>query len=307
MLIATRNRPTEIQTLLASLTGQKIDQIVVVASGADIHKVLGDFQESLKIDYIQSEPGQARQKINGIQTLRSDLDWVIFSDDDVVYHANFIETLRNTIITHNKPSLKGIGFQITNGKLRTNGKLKKIYNRVFSLQHGEPGSVNPSGECIPYSECTEATATMWLNGASAWRYELVLSYATPVPETKYAAFEDAIFSFGNFAPGSLVYFPNLELRYQAPENQTQLNALTLESYLLWKMFFVSKYKLSFPKCMWSSFGLCVIFLIRKNTQQGLIQRVKKTSHVLSNMIRIYFSHDREQETINVIKRSLPTA
>jgi len=307
MLIATRNRPTEIQALLVSLLGQDIDQVVVAASGTDIGEIIASFKGSLAIDYVQSEAGQIRQKMTGIKTLRNDLDWVIFSDDDVAYPPTFVQALKKTIVDHDKPGLSGIGFQITNRKSVSHGKLKKFYNHCFFLQNGKPGMVNPSGDCIPYSDCKEPTTTMWLNGASAWRYKLVLTYTSPVPETRYAAYEDAVFSFGNFAPASLFYFPDLKLKYQAPGDQTQLDAITFESYLLWKMFFVAKFKLSVPKFMWSSCGLSMLYLIHKSSKDDLSERIKKVFQVLGYLTKIYLSHDREQETIRTIDKYLPKA
>lgn len=207
----------------------------------------------------------------------------------------------------NSDKLSGIGFQITNGNYISFGKIRKIFNNIFCLQNGAPGVVNSSGDCIPYSNCKVPTFTMWLNGASAWRYKHVLNYGSPVPETKYAAYEDAIFSFGNFAPGTLRFFPHLQLSYQVPANQTQLDSAVYESYLLWKMYFVVKFNLSMRKYILSSFGLSLIFLFNKSSQDNILTKFVKISQVQNYLRRIYFSDDREKETIKVIKTCVPTA
>lgn len=307
ILIATRNRPREVQTLLATLVGQDIDQVVVSGSGSALDTVLHDFIGLLDLTYIKSKAGQIRQKMTGIEALNSDLDWVIFSDDDVEYPSNFIEMLKSSIQKYGKSSLSGIGFHIVNGKSIPQGKMRKFMNEFFLLQSGQPGTVKPSGDCIPYSTCKEPSATMWLNGASAWRYEHVLGYNSPVPETRYAAYEDAIFSFGVFATGDLIYLPELQLRYQIPDNQTSLDALTYESYLLWKLFFVIKFKLSIQKFLWSSVGLSLIFLTRKNTKEKRAQRFKRINLVWGHLIEVLRAQDREKAAIDIIKYHLPTA
>jgi glycosyltransferase involved in cell wall biosynthesis len=307
MLIATRNRPNEVQALLASLVGQEIDQIVVSASGVALDAVLQDFIGLLNLTYIKSEAGQIRQKMSGIKALRSDLDWVIFSDDDVEYPSNFIEMLKRNIKEFGKSSLSGIGFHIVNGKSIPQGKIRKFVNAFFLLQSGQPGTVKPSGDCIPYLSFNEPTATMWLNGASAWRYKQVLSYSSPVPETKYAAYEDALFSFRVFATGELIYIPELQLRYQIPDNQTILDALIFESYLLWKLFFVIKFKLSIQKFLWSSVGLSLLFLTSKNTQEKIARRFKVIKLVWRFMIEILRAQDREKSVVGIIRNHLPKA
>ena len=306
ILIATRNRPREVRALLASLVGQDINQVVVSASGLALDTVLQDFIGLLNLTYIESEAGQIRQKMTGIEVLNSDLDWVIFSDDDVEYPSNFVEMLRSSIQEFGKSSLSGIGFHIVNGKSIPQGKMRKFVNAFFHLQSGQPGTVKPSGDCIPYLSFNEPTATMWLNGASAWRYEQVLGYSCPVPETRYAAYEDALFSFGVFATGELIYIPKLQLRYQIPDNQTSLDALTFESYLLWKLFFVIKFKLSIQEFMWSSVGLSLIFLTRRNTKEKRVQRFKVINLVWSFLIEVLIAQDREKAVIEIIRNHLPT-
>lgn len=307
MLVATRNRKNEIEALLNSLVDQGIEQIVVSSSGEDISSIVEKFRESLNVEYIKSEPGQIRQKMNGIKALRSDLDWVIFSDDDVEYPNYFISQLKNSIIGFEETKLTGIGFQITNANLRHESRSKKLFNRLFFLQFGEPGRVYPSGDCIPYSDINKPLATMWLNGASAWRYRTVLEYWSPVPETKYAAYEDAIFSYGNYVNGNLVFLPQLQLRYQVPANQTSLNTLTFEAFLLWKMYFVIRFKLSFPKFTWSSVGLSLVFLFNSNTYEKLNQKLLSIYRIWRYIFVVAGSQNREMATIEIIKYNLPTA
>jgi glycosyltransferase involved in cell wall biosynthesis len=307
MLIATRNRKNEIRTLLSSLVDQDLDQIVISASGEDISTVTSHFKGLLNLTYIRSEPGQIRQKLSGIKELRSDLDWIIFSDDDVEYPAHFIDRLKYSITDHGNSNLSGIGFQIVNGDIPPNGKFKKFFNWIFLLQSGKPGSVNSSGDCIPYSESKEPIATMWLNGASAWRYEHVLGYESPVSETRYAAYEDAIFSYSNYVSDNLVFLPCLKLRYQKPENQTSLDAATYESYLLWKMYFVAKFELSFPKFIWSSLGLTIIFFANTHTQDSWVVRLEKLTQVWRYISKVIASSDRESRVAEIIKDYLPKA
>ncbi len=307
MLIATRNRPNEVKRLLSSLVNQDIEQIVVATSGEDISSVIAYFRNSLNLEHIISEPGQIRQKMNGIKALRSDLDWVIFSDDDVEYSANFIEQLEKGIEAYRESNLSGIGFMIVNGNVPAKSNLKKLFNRFFLLQSGRPGDVNSSGDCIPYMGSREPLATMWLNGASAWRYNLVLGYQSPVPETKYAAYEDAIFSYGNYVNNNLIFLPCLQLGYQVPENQTSLDAATYESYLLWKMYFVAKFELSFPKFIWSSLGLTIIFFANTNTQDSWVVRLEKLTQVWRNISKVLASSDRKSRVVEIIKDYLPKA
>ena len=174
MLIPTRNRPNEIRKLLQSLVGQRIEQIVVCSSGDDLSSTISEFDDDLPIMHIVAEPGQINQKMVALERLKGDLDWVIFSDDDVYYPRDFLLRLNNFLETQKSSNLLGIGFQIHSKTTLKNNFFRFVFCSLFRIQTGKPGSVQRTGECISYVHYDSTIETEWLNGASVWRFSEVL-------------------------------------------------------------------------------------------------------------------------------------
>ena len=84
VLIATRNRPQQLNTLLGSLSKSvdRISQVTIVSSGENISEIINNHRPYLPLTYFHSEiSGQIAQKMKGIELISSKTDWVLFLDD----------------------------------------------------------------------------------------------------------------------------------------------------------------------------------------------------------------------------------
>ena len=307
LLISTRNRPEQIRKLLSSLDSQEISQVVVSASGANIEYVLNEFKSRLKLEYIHSEPGQIRQKINGLRVFKNDLDWIIFSDDDLFYPNDFISKFKCSVESADSQGLIGVGFRISNAGEVSKRLHARILNKFFLLQGGSPGSVNQSGECVSYFKGEQRHATMWLNGASAWKAEYAHTYSSIASDTKYAAYEDAIFSHQLSNAGKMMYFPELQVYYQDPKNLTQFTSLTFQSYSFWKLYFVIRFGLSFSRYIWSTLGFSFIYLANQNSNEKIKIRLRTLIDSWQGILGVLINKDIEKRIVEVLRCQLPKA
>jgi len=301
MLIPTRNRPEEIRSLLKSLLGQGIEQIVICSSGDDLTRELSEFFGILPITHIVAEPGQINQKMIGMKHLVTNLDWVIFSDDDVCYPGDFLLNVSTFIDTHESADLLGVGFQIESLVNVKKSILKTIFCTIFRLQIGKPGSVQENGECISYMQSNSALATNWLNGASVWRLSEVLKYESPDRFTKYAAYEDAIFSHRRSKYGQLLYSPELRIKYSHPEKITKLNDITFRSNCLWKLYFVLEFQLSLVKFVWSNIGFTLQFIISTGSEVKKRRKLESVLSVWTGIFRVCLSKNPKSEVLDLLK------
>jgi glycosyltransferase involved in cell wall biosynthesis len=273
IVIPTRNRPNQIGKLLESLIGQDVDQIIVSFSGQQLLNVIEKFSDLLPIKFIESSPGQINQKINAISSLDKNIDWVVFSDDDVVYPWDFFKILKSVVREQNIKDVIGIGFKINSYSKKVKF-ISRIFNSLFRIQSGSPGSVRPNGECIHYSNGNISLETQWLNGASAWRISEALAYSSAVPSTKYAAYEDAIFSHSRSACGKLMFIPTLQINYSDAESLNRITCSSFKPVFYWKLMFVINYQLSIHKYIWTSIGISFAYLVSKNKNEKLFDKLK---------------------------------
>ena len=72
VLIATRNRPEQLNTLLISLrrSAKRFNQVIIVSSGIDVSGIVNSHQTFIPINHFHSKiSGQIAQKIKGIDLL----------------------------------------------------------------------------------------------------------------------------------------------------------------------------------------------------------------------------------------------
>jgi len=96
ILIATKDRPNQLQNLLDSIcqSSNLPNKVVIVYSGKDITSVANSFQKKINLELIYSPvASQMYQKSKGIKALGNSHNWVLFLDDDVVLEVNTIERM----------------------------------------------------------------------------------------------------------------------------------------------------------------------------------------------------------------------
>lgn len=218
VVVATRDRPKKIERLLESLESSTIplQEVVIVSFGTDISKSLEKFRKTLRIKYHQSKiPGQVVQKKQAIQLLSSDLDWCIFTDDDLVFDARAIEQALETVVRFGADEVSGVGFALTStSRSAVANPPMRFLARVLGLDGKSPGRVLSSGHATSYLDALDDLQTNWLNGVSMWRLDKAKKYGVGVPSARYAACEDLIFSYPMSKQGKTVFSSKAKVFFQ---------------------------------------------------------------------------------------------
>lgn len=268
ILIATKDRPESVRKLLRSVERSTIKpkSLVIVSSGQPIDDVVLEFDNSLDIDYFHSEvTGQVKQKKIGIAKLRKDIPWVVFLDDDLVVAPNTFEKAFETLFIHNKPvdGIVGIGLGLTpTSRINKSSRAQKFLGIAFLLGSRTPGKVLGSGQGVSYLESTKPLFTEWLNGASIWKIQSTIDYATSVPSSRYAACEDLVFSYQQSKKGKLLFAPEAKVFFQDMEPNDYNRSQAIISGAAWRYYFVkSNPELSQWKLMYSQFGRLAYILM----------------------------------------------
>jgi GT2 family glycosyltransferase len=133
VIIASRGRPTVLSDTVASLHRQSyaIDQlIIVVARESDAERL-----QLLKHDAILvvGPDGLTKQRNAGIRQLASHIDWVMFVDDDVELHCDYL--LEACEFLHRNPSVAALsGFLLADGNLSR----EQAHNLILNYQESSP-------------------------------------------------------------------------------------------------------------------------------------------------------------------------
>lgn len=303
ILIATRNRKQCVRNLLNSLLESDIKEIVISASGQDLTELVHEFSLHLPVKYMLGDAGQIRQKLNGISVLSEELDWVIFSDDDLEFSSQFLSILEEAL-SELSSDVIGVGLNLQINNIQNQSKVHRFIRKVFNLQNGKEGSVQPNGECVSYLNSKIPIETFWLNGASVWRRKTVEQYNSIFPETKYAAYEDAFFSHAASKTGRLLYRPDLKIKYSGSGIPTMMSSLVFLSVNYWKLLFVLSFKLSLKRCLFSIFGSTLIFLFSKSTTESIRQKVVTVIHLFMILFIMFFVKNKLNFMLSAVTREL---
>lgn len=262
LVICTRNRAHYLGNLLESISHSNIypRQIVLVSSGEDIKKMVSPYYEIINIKHIHTKKiGQSNQKVIAISSLDADIDWVFFLDDDLLLLPDTIDFVLERIKQLNGKNIAGIGTQIM--PLKT--PLTPYKKDKTNISKKKLGKILKSGRALSYQGQIE-TNTEWLNGASIWRRKVLQKYQLPLLDSKYAAYEDVIFSTEVNKTYELLYDPQIKISEQISHNESQPNLSAFKYINLWTGYFVctdSRTKLSSFKL------LTILRLLKFSTQK----------------------------------------
>jgi GT2 family glycosyltransferase len=267
LIICTRNRADSLELLFESISQSitKPAQIILVSSGGDVSRIVSRFSRKLNLLHKHTDKvGQSNQKIIGIGLLDSRIDWVFFLDDDLLLMPDTINQALEKIHQVEDKNVVGIGTQILPIHNPLNpaphGKLKTPKNKL--------GTISKSGRAISYQNIEEVE-TEWLNGASIWNKKILQEYQLPILDSRYAAYEDVIFSTKVNKIYKLIYEPQIKIVEQVSHNNSKQNISAYTYINLWTGYFVcidARTKLS-------SFKILVILRFLK----FLIQQIRFTN------------------------------
>ncbi len=244
VLIATRNRPEQLNTLLISLrrSAKRFNQVTIVSSGIDISGVVNSHQTFIPINHFHSEiSGQIAQKMKGIELIPSNTEWVMFLDDDVIISEYSIDRLINNYLTNSDyKDVVGFGLNLNNIEIRRPSALANLFLKIVGLYSGTPGAVLKSGHAEKYLGSTEAIYTQWLNGLSVWRYAQFKNYKPEFSRIDYAAYEDVLFSYRISKQHKLLFTNDVQAYSQTFEKFSSLSARQFKAAAYMRFLFVAE-------------------------------------------------------------------
>lgn len=242
VVVATRNRPQELHKLLTSLSESTVRpmEVSIVASGIDVREIVQEFSEEFGIKYHWTAiGGQVAQKKVAIALLDDNIDWCLFSDDDVIFDPSAIEAALNTVESSSGVRAIGVGFAITPlARITHFSSWKRMVGRLLWLDSKTPGRVLKSGHGVSYLESTRDLETEWLNGISMWRREVAQRYQELVPAMKPASCEDLLFSYKTLRFGKLKFASRAKVYFQESEMTNSEDLKVLNAAALWRLYLV---------------------------------------------------------------------
>jgi glycosyltransferase involved in cell wall biosynthesis len=273
ILICTRNRPVQLDALLQSISRLDLmpEQVVISSSGQDVADVILRYLGQFKYSHIHTDLyGQIRQKMLGIAALEKSIEWTIFLDDDVALPSDTLSKLRNLVELRSPQDimpLLGVGFKTpSTSQLQGAGRAKKLLARIFFLDSRIPGKVLASGHPVQYVNSINSISTQWLNGISAWNSSSLHFYGSDFLESRYSAFEDVIFSYGQGKLGELVYAPNIQVNFQSGQTTDLSNVSVFKAATFWRLKFVlGNPEFSRIRFLWSQVGRSLFFSINSRS------------------------------------------
>jgi glycosyltransferase involved in cell wall biosynthesis len=296
LIICTRNRPQMLNVLLNSieLSETKPNSVIVVSSGDDISEVIEAHRNSLQLlHHHTSKVGQSNQKIIAIQMLPSQTEWVFFLDDDLELMPTTLNYVFLRIGQIQNGNVSGIGTRL----IDKSSNLQELQPRQSNFKR-QIGKIKPSGRASKYA-FNSITSTEWLNGASIWRKESLDQYTLPILNSKYAAYEDVIFSSNVSKNSQLIYDPGIKVLEQLSHANIKLNLSQFKYISLWTGFLVC----SRPDTRIDSYKCLTIFRAFKFLLTGGFLQIVRTRKVIaflkfsSQMISLPMNKSKSKEII----------
>ena len=294
ILVATRNRPDALDSLLDSIHELMLppEALVIVSSGMDVTNIIEKHHKlSIKHKHIL-ERGQIRQKMLGISMIPKKVDWVLFLDDDLVLEPTATLNLFS-FLSNNKDASSTIGLGLSDAS-KNNTKLPKLPIR------SKAGTVSKSGKNFDYMSSRVPIKTSWLNGASMWRRSHVEKYFFDYLESPYSICEDLIFSYSRSKHGNLHFIPEARFNFQSHVKPVVDNFEIFRARAYWKYYFVSinpdlSVFLFLVNQLFSTFA----FAIRGNVKSKMIPRKLKFS--LQIFLDLIISHLKGTNPLEIMK------
>lgn len=235
----------------------------MVDYGGNSEPVIAEFNECLKVAYIQSPvPGQIYQRNIGLDAVCSDYRLVGFLDDDLVLEPDALErmiefwnmTAGNTV---------GVGFNIINCPPFRFSPVLGFLNLSSKI----PGKILKSGHNVSIQHVAEDVRTEWLGGGyTVWSAEILRKFRQDELRTRWAIGEDLRFSYPIGKQFPLFVCSRAKVRHEHVYDQGA--GLNVHFYRGRKSvtsicFFVQLYRedFSIPACLWMLAGKCGMRLL----------------------------------------------
>lgn len=198
-IVATKDRPAELQRLLKSLGEQsyKPDQVIIVDGGTQpVHSLVKRFP-NLPIIYLQClPPSAARQRNTGIKAVNPEITLIGFLDDDAVLEADALESMMD-FWEDASENIGGTSFNMVNHPSLYLSSLKSLpLTEKLGLYSKNKGVIMPSGFQTMIGFVRENTFVQWLpTTATIWRKRIFEEFQFDEWFEGYSYLEDLDFSY----------------------------------------------------------------------------------------------------------------
>lgn len=256
-LIPTKDRPENVEALLASLARQTIacGRVIVVDGGESIETLVTGYCDRLPVEYYPCRPpGQIRQRSLGIGKLDDRTLLVGLLDDELVLEPDALQKMIN-FWNDIKADTAGVGFNIIDAPPYR----ASWFGRLFLMNAPEPGCVLPSGYNSRIDNVDADIRTQWLGGGyTVWKREILEKYPQRDLATRWAIGEDLRFSY----PVGKIYplYVCAAARVRHPSVVDQASERSVHRYrgrkasLAYFYFVASHPELSRVACLWMLTG-----------------------------------------------------
>ena len=271
VVIATKDRPDQLRSLLANLQGQSfVPQQIIVVDGSDhpVASVLDGFPE-LEIDYISVRPpGLTAQKNAGVATVRQEIDLVAIVDDDIVLHEGALDAMMAHWETASA-ELGGASFDMPDFVYGSQIWTKTALKRLFFVDDGDFGQVLKSGFSTPIWNVSDTRPCQWLGGGySVWRKDVFEEFKFIEWYPGSGVFEDVHFSHQVNKKYDLAMVAGAHCTHLDPPAPLRRQRNLGERQIInWVYFVNNSPDLSLAQCLWACVGRMVL-----NFTKGVLSR-----------------------------------
>lgn len=293
-IIATKDRPRELQRMFESLSEQtcRPDGVIVVdASGEPVRGVVDGFPELNPI-YIRAEsPSASGQRNAGLKALDDNVDLVGFMDDDATLEPAAVENMLK-FWRGASDDVAGAAFNHLNAGPMRAGILKRSkLCRKLGLYSAEPGRVMPSGWQTLTGTVDHTIYVEWLpSTAAVWRRSVIETHTFEEFFDGYSYLEDLDFSFGIRRSGYRLAVVADAGFYHYPAAGGRRNACAFGRVEVRnRLFFVRKHGLSTYLCF---FGMVIrMFMAMSDGVRGDPDQFKRGLGNLAALLQAPFWPD----------------
>ena len=241
VVIPTKNRPTELATVIDSLLAQSRlpDQLIIIdqsSSDKVIRKKVTPLaqEKGVALDYIHDETitGLVQAKAASIPYNRC--DYISFFDDDIVHEPDYLNAIEQAWV--NYPDMIGVNGVILNAPKE--GFLRRL---LFRITHFGLFKDNRQQVLRKLKEITQAPQAVdaLSGGLSTWKKEVFEQLGFDI-KNKFHAYEDKEFSIrvNRLFPNKMFIVPQAKLyHYHAAGNRQSLLRRTENDVVeVWMLF-----------------------------------------------------------------------
>ena len=257
IVVATKDRPDELQNLLSSIRSQSCQpsQMIVVDGGDEpVSGVVEQFSD-LNIDHIKVYPPRlTKQKNAGVAGVRPNIELIGFLDDDIVLEENSLAEMMK-FWDAASDRLGGASFNLPD--FNTSGRwLKSIPQRLFLIDNRDFGKVLRSGFNTAIWNTSEDRTVEWLGGGyTVWRRKVFNQWEFDEWYPGSGLWEDVHFSYRVGKEYDLAIVAEAkDTQVDPPPSAIKQVSLGKTQTKNWIYFVKSNSDLSTAMCLWACVG-----------------------------------------------------